>query len=106
MVSAYWSKGINVSTPEGILKALDGVFSPQEIKEIMQKALTPENKKRVIDLTMSAGAFGAPWIVAVNADGERRDWFGNDRWDQVFYHLKVPYTPVSIIPPEKAKSKL
>ncbi|EKG13837.1 hypothetical protein MPH_09019 [Macrophomina phaseolina MS6] len=106
LVSAYWSKGINVSTPEGILKALDGVFSPQEIKEIMQKALTPENKKRVIDLTMSAGAFGAPWIVAVNADGERRDWFGNDRWDQVFYHLKVPYTPVSIIPPEKAKSKL
>jgi glutathione S-transferase kappa 1 len=37
--------------------------------------------------------------VAVNSDGERKAWFGNDRWDQVLAHLAVPYTPVSIIPP-------
>lgn len=104
--SAYWSKGINISTPEGVLQALDGIFAPEEIKEIMQKAVTPENKKRVVDLTMSAGAFGAPWIVAVNSDGMRKDWFGNDRWDQVFYHLGVPFTPVRIIPPDEAKARL
>ncbi|KIX00173.1 uncharacterized protein Z518_10310 [Rhinocladiella mackenziei CBS 650.93] len=103
--SAYWSKGINISKPEGVLEALDGIFPPEEIQEIMKKAGSPENKKRVIDLTMSAGAFGAPWIVAVNSDGERKDWFGNDRWDQVFDHLAVPYTPVRIIPPEEAKAK-
>jgi 2-hydroxychromene-2-carboxylate isomerase len=74
--------------------------------KIMKKAVTPENKKRVVDQTMSAGAFGAPWIVATNAEGERKDWFGNDRWDQVFYHLSVPYTPVRIIPPNEAKAKL
>jgi glutathione S-transferase kappa 1 len=78
----------------------------EEIENIMQKALTPENKKRVIDLTMSTKAFGAPWIVAVNGDGERKDYFGNDRWDQVFHHLGVPFTPVSIVAPRTVKSKL
>ncbi|EXJ61327.1 uncharacterized protein A1O5_11885 [Cladophialophora psammophila CBS 110553] len=104
--TAYWSKGINIATPEGIIKALEGIFPEEEIKEIMKKAVTPENKQRVIDLTMGAGAFGAPWIVAVNSEGQRRAWFGNDRWDQVFYHLAVPFTPVRIIPPEEAKAKL
>jgi glutathione S-transferase kappa 1 len=102
----YWSKGINISTPEGVLQALDGIFSPEEIKEIMKKAVTPENKKRVVDQTMGTGAFGAPWIVAVNAKGEKKDWFGNDRWDQVLYHLEVPYMPVTILPSEPAKAKL
>lgn len=103
---AYWSKGINISTPEGVLQALEGVFPPDEIKEIMKLALSPENKKRVVDITMNTGAFGAPWIIAINADGQRKDWFGNDRWDQIFYHLGVPYTPVSIIPPAESKAKL
>jgi 2-hydroxychromene-2-carboxylate isomerase len=103
---AYWSKGINISTPEGVLEALEGIFPPEEIKEIMQKALSPENKKRVVEQTMGAGAFGAPWIVAVNSEGATKSWFGNDRWDQVFYHLHVPYTPVSIIPPGDTKSRL
>ncbi|KAH8744386.1 glutathione S-transferase [Diaporthe sp. PMI_573] len=103
---AYWSRGINISTPEGILQALEGVFSPKEINEIMKLAVSPENKKRVVDVTMSTGAFGAPWIVAVNADGLRKDWFGNDRWDQIFYHLGVPFTPVRIVPPGELKAKL
>jgi 2-hydroxychromene-2-carboxylate isomerase len=103
LVSGYWGKGIIVSKPEGIRKALDGIFDPEELEKIMKNALTPENKQRVIDQTMAPGAFGAPWITAVNGDGERKDWWGNDRWDQVFAHLQVPYTPVSIIPP---KSKL
>lgn len=104
--TAYWSKGINISKPEGVLEALQGIFPPDEIKEIMQKSVTPENKKRVVELTMGAGAFGAPWIVAVNSNNERRDWFGNDRWDQVLHHLHVPFTPVKIIPPDEAKAKL
>jgi len=103
---AYWSKGINIAKPEGVIKALEGIFPEEEIKEILKKAVTTENKQRVIELTKSAGAFGAPWVQAVNSEGHRRDWFGNDRWDQVFYHLGVPFTPVRIIPPEEAKAKL
>jgi glutathione S-transferase kappa 1 len=71
------------------------------LESILKNAVTPENKKRVVEQTMSAGAFGAPWIVAVNNGGERKAWFGNDRWDQVFAHLGVPYKPVSIIAPSK-----
>lgn len=107
--SGYWSKGINISTPQGIAEALKDVFPADEIQEIMKNSLSPENKKRVVDQTMGAGAFGAPWLVGVNADGERRDWFGNDRWDQVLAHLGVPYTPVRILPPEEVaamKAKL
>jgi glutathione S-transferase kappa 1 len=88
------------------VQALEGIFTAAEIKNIMEKAVTPENKKRVVDQTMSAGAFGAPWVVATNASGQRKDWFGNDRWDQVFYHLGVPYTPVRIVPQEEAKAKI
>ena len=106
LVSGYWSTGINVSTPEGIHKALDVVFSAQEVDEIMKKALTAENKKRVIDITKGAGAFGAPWIVGINRSGEKRSWFGNDRWDQVFWHLGVPYEGVKIPPPGQGKARL
>ena len=72
----------------------------------MKNAVTPENKKRVVELTMGAGAFGAPWTVAINGGGERKAWFGNDRWDQVFEHLGVPYSPVRILSPEELKAKL
>lgn len=105
-MSSYWSKEINISTPEGIQKALGSIFSSEEIGEIIKKALTPENKKRVVDITMGAKAFGAPWIVGTNKHGQTRSWFGNDRWDQVLYHLEVPFTPVSIIPPGKTQAKL
>ena len=106
MASGYWGKSINVSTPEGIHKALDVAFSAQEVDEIMKKALSPENKKRVIEITQGAGAFGAPWIVGVNGSGEKRSWFGNDRWDQVFWHLGVPYESVRILPPGQGQAKL
>jgi glutathione S-transferase kappa 1 len=106
LASGYWGKGINISTPEGVIEALRGIFPPVELKEIMMNAVTPENKRRVVELTMSAGAFGAPWIVAVNGRGESKSWFGNDRWDQVFEHLGVPYTPVRIVPLDEWKAKL
>lgn len=106
LVSGYWGKGINVSTPEGIHKSLDPVFGAKEVDEIMKKAQSAENKKRVIEITKGTGAFGAPWIVAVNKKGEKRSWFGNDRWDQVLWHLEVPFTRVSVIPPEEGRAKL
>ncbi len=108
LVSGYWGKGITISTPQGITQALDGVFSAGENGDLLKKAVTPENKARVIEVTKSAGpgAFGAPWIKAVNAEGKMHTFFGNDRWDHVFEHLGVPYSPVSIAPADKAVAKL
>ncbi|KAH7089570.1 glutathione S-transferase [Paraphoma chrysanthemicola] len=106
LVSGYWGKGVNVSKPEGIHTALDGIFGAKEVDEIMKKALNPENKKRVIDITGGSEAFGAPWIVGINKNGEKRMWFGNDRWEQVFFHLGVPYQALSVLPPGEGKAKL
>ncbi|KAJ9634550.1 hypothetical protein H2199_009007 [Coniosporium tulheliwenetii] len=103
LVSGYWNKGINIAKPEGILEALSDVFPKEEIEEIMQKAVTPENKKIVIDRTMASGAFGAPWIVGVTSEGDKKMWFGNDRWEQVFAHLGVPYSPLAVLPPKESK---
>ena len=97
LVSGYWSRGIDISTPEGVHKALDGVFPTQEVDEIVQKAFTPENEKRVVNITKQSGAFGAPWIVGINQSGRSRSWFGNDRWDQVLWHLGVPFEGVRIM---------
>ncbi len=89
-----------------MIEALKDIFSEEEIKEIMEKAVTPANKKRVVELTLSSSpAFGAPWTQAVNSRGDRRDWFGNDRWEQVLYHLEVPFTPVQITPSKEVGSK-
>ncbi|KAH7364098.1 glutathione S-transferase [Rhexocercosporidium sp. MPI-PUGE-AT-0058] len=103
LVSGYWSHGINISQPSGIIQALSSIFPEAEIEEIMKKALEPENKKKVIETTKESGAFGAPWIVGIDSKGEKKSWFGNDRWDQVFAHLGVPYEPVHVVMPKESK---
>ncbi|XMA14396.1 hypothetical protein WAI453_007187 [Rhynchosporium graminicola] len=103
LVSGYWSHGIDISQPAGIIQALSPIFSTPEIEEIMKKALELENKKKVIETTKESGAFGAPWIVGVDGKGEKKSWFGNDRWDQVFAHLGVPYEPVKLLMPRDSK---
>jgi glutathione S-transferase kappa 1 len=85
---------------------LNGVFSVGDLEGIMEKSLASDNKQRVVDTTMSVGAFGAPWITAIDKNGTRKDWFGNDRWDQIFYFLKVPFTPITITLLGQAKAQL
>lgn len=104
LVSSYWAKGIDISKPSGIIQALSHLFSTSEIESIMKGAIEPENKKAVIDTTKESGAFGAPWIVGVDSEGLKRSWFGNDRWDQVFWHLGVPFEGVKVL--ESRESKL
>ena len=38
----------------------------------MGKALTPENKNRVIDVTKGSDAFSGRWIVGVDGSGENK----------------------------------
>ena len=106
MVSGYWSKGIDISTIEGIRKALDGVFLTEDLERIMHGSVESGNKKRVIETTMAVGAFGAPWITAINAKGQKRDWFGNDRWHQVLQHLDIPFTHLAITRSNAEKANL
>lgn len=99
---AYWSEGIDTSTPEGLVEALSTVFPEQTLTQIIEGTVSAKNKKRVIDTTnavMKQGAFGAPWMIATNSQGESANFWGNDRWDHVFLHLGVPFLPVTILPP-------
>lgn len=103
LAAGYWSKGINISQPEGVVQALSGIFSEGEIKSIMQGAVSPENKRLVMERTRQSEAFGAPWIVALDSEGRKKMWFGNDRWDQVFYHLGVPFKGVEVLGPKESR---
>ncbi|KAG4433453.1 hypothetical protein IFR05_011057 [Cadophora sp. M221] len=103
LVSGYWSRGINISQPAGLIEALSPLFTVSEIEEIMKKAVEPANKQRVIETTKESGAFGAPWIICVDSKGDKKSWFGNDRWDQIFAHLGVPYEPVHVVMPKESK---
>ncbi|KAK2628237.1 hypothetical protein QTJ16_002883 [Diplocarpon rosae] len=103
LASSYWSLGIEISKPEGIRRALSPMFTEPEIEEIMEKAVSPENKKEVLDRTRESQAFGAPWIVGVDGKGEKKMWFGNDRWDQVFWHLGVPFRGVEVLVARESK---
>lgn len=58
--------------------------------EQIEKALADSNeqpvKKRLISFTEEAleqGAFGAPWIVITDKDGNKHEVFGSDRWGVV-----------------------
>lgn len=43
------------------------------------------------------------WIVGVDSTGERRGWFGNDRWEQVFWWLGVPVDGVRVLQPKEGE---
>ena len=52
----------------------------------MKAISDPTMKKKLSDFTQEAldgGAFGAPWWVITNANGETERFFGSDRWDHV-----------------------
>ncbi len=101
-----WEDSLDISSPPVVAKALSGLFPDSE--SLFQGALTPENKKAVIEYTKQAqdtGAFGGPWLVVDNAEGKRECFWGSDRWEHVYAFLGVPYQPVTILEPEQ-KAKL
>jgi len=106
---AMWEDGQDVSTPPVVSAALEPLFPDIAIEELLKLALTPENKKAVMGYTKAAqdtGAFGAPWLVVDNADGQREMFWGSDRWEQVYAFLQVPYEPLRILPPREGTAKL
>ena len=81
---AYWAEGRDVSQPEILAEVIAGLGLDSET--ILAQAVTPENKKALIDATEGAvarGAFGAPAFFV----GDEMFW-GNDRLVQLVHHLK------------------
>lgn len=84
------------------------LFSAEEVRAIMAGTETPEIKealKAATDLAISKKAFGAPWLVVVDANGKEECFFGSDRFAFVYKFLGLPYHDVELLPPSN-KGKL
>ncbi|TEA15576.1 Glutathione S-transferase kappa 1 [Colletotrichum sidae] len=83
----------------------DKLFAEADVRRIVEGAATQEIKDSVKKTTQEAidrGAFGAPWIWAVNETGEGEPFFGSDRFHFVYEYLNVPYQDIAILPPSEA----
>ncbi|OLN85820.1 Glutathione S-transferase kappa 1 [Colletotrichum chlorophyti] len=88
--------------PPSIAGAGDKLFSPAEVKKILEGAATQEIKDSVKASTQEAidrGAFGAPWFWAVNDKGKGEPFFGSDRFHFLYEFLGVPFQDIAILPP-------
>lgn len=66
---------------ETLAKILAGLFGKDEAEEVMRLGASAEAKEalsRNTDLAFKDGAFGLPWIVCTNAEGERDTFWGVD----------------------------
>ena len=78
LYQAFWVEGKTIGKPEAIAPALQKVFGEAETKTIIEKMSSPEAKKRLSensDAAMAEGAFGLPWFVATNAQGEKESFW-------------------------------
>jgi len=107
LFKTMWEDSLDISSPPVVAKALSDLFPDSD--SLIKGALTPENKKAVIEYTKQAqdtGAFGGPWLVVDNnAKREKECFWGSDRWDHVYEFLGIPYQPMAILEPE-GKAKL
>lgn len=63
-------------TPEGGPR----LFSEEDVARIMAgRAEMKERLKKLTSEAVEKGAFGAPWLVATDADGKTDVFFGSDR---------------------------
>lgn len=79
LYEAFWIEGKPINNPEVIAPALAKIFGEDETKKIMEKAGSPEAKKRLSensDKAIEYGAFGLPWFVATNGKGEEETFWG------------------------------
>ncbi|KAK2709834.1 hypothetical protein QYM36_013491, partial [Artemia franciscana] len=78
-----WSRDEDITQNESLEAAAKKAgFLDGDLNTALASFETPEVKKRLIDVTDEAlayGAFGAPWIVAHTADGSE-SFFGSDRF--------------------------
>lgn len=77
-----WELNLDLSDPELLQRTLSKHFPDEEVKGILEATKTREYKQKLLENTQRAvdrGAFGAPWIWAVNEKGEQEPFFGSDR---------------------------
>jgi len=90
LYKAFWVEGKTINQADVISSALATKFPEGEVKQVMEKIAAPEVKKLLASNTEKAlgeGAFGLPWFVATNAEGQTEAFWGVDHLGQVVEHL-------------------
>ncbi|KAK3691703.1 hypothetical protein LTR37_018496 [Vermiconidia calcicola] len=90
LYQAFWVENQTIGKPEVIAPVLTKALGEKDAKSIMEKMSSAEAKKRLSensDAAMAEGAFGLPWFVATNANGEKESFWGVDHMGQVVEHL-------------------
>lgn len=96
---ALWQKSTDISQDPLISATWANLFTPGELKPILEAADSPEYKKKLLDNTEAAlkqGAFGAPWFTVRNKKGEEAVFFGSDRFHYIWQFLELPVTDLAI----------
>lgn len=91
---AYWVDHKATHTPEILSSVLTSSIGP-EITEKVKAMMGKEGKEilaRNTDQALEDGAFGLPWFVCVNEEGEKRSFWGVDHLVLVteFLELEKP----------------
>ncbi|GAA99108.1 uncharacterized protein L969DRAFT_103154 [Mixia osmundae IAM 14324] len=77
-----------------LLSGIDGL-DEEALKPLMEEAASAENKLRLKDEATEAveenGAFGCPWFTIERDDGEKRNFFGSDRFEIIAHWLGKEY---------------
>ena len=94
---AYWVTHRETQKPDALADIMESLFGREEAKKV-QSAASDEGKTSLLDFTNQAfqdGAFGLPWMVCENANGETAGYWGVDHLGQVinFLGLEKPGTP-------------
>ncbi|TNY23776.1 thioredoxin-like protein [Rhodotorula diobovata] len=70
--------------------AQDNLFSKAEIDKVVELSTSDKVKgllKSESQQAVDEGAFGFPWIVVERDDGEKRSFFGSDRFETIAFWL-------------------
>ncbi|KAM7202338.1 glutathione S-transferase kappa 1 [Naviculisporaceae sp. PSN 640] len=108
----YLDGAISSSTPQPITaqnSSSNLLFTPSEIKQIMEGASASEFKDRLKAKTQEAldlGAFGAPWMWVTNSKGKGEPFFGSDRFHFIYKYLGLPVQELALIPAGDRRAKI
>jgi len=104
-----WARHVKLLAPEFLGGLCPSIFTEKQLKDFIDKSVTPENKEKVKNEAAAVveeyGCFGFPWIVVHMTDGRKESWFGSDRMSSIAhclgpeYRFTGPFPPTPEMPP-------
>ncbi|RFU31412.1 hypothetical protein B7463_g4954, partial [Scytalidium lignicola] len=93
LYQAYWVDNRPTQNKEVLVEVLSETLGQEEAQKVMT-AVPNEGKELLIkntDLALADGAFGLPWFVATNENGDKETFWGVDHLGQVIEFLGLDH---------------